>query len=316
MKNSFMSYDFTALNKELKKGQVKACIIMSDDTTVFEYYKNQKAKTATHPIHSCTKSITSILIGMCLEDGLIKDIHTPLIDFFPDLLLNQKDVRKQNLTLYHLLTMTPGFHWPEFGEWNFGTPMEFSKDMIRFIFEREIDTEPGTKMIYNSGCSNILSAIIGKVTDSKAADFAYKRLFSPLGINDFIWNEKQNISLGANGLRMKASDMLKIGSLYLHNGKIKETQLISADWISESTKPRFITYTDIGHYGYHWWTSTLSLGDKQEISYYFAMGLFGQFIIVVPCFDIVAIFISENYGDSLKPMRYFRELVAPIFQGE
>jgi CubicO group peptidase (beta-lactamase class C family) len=250
---------------------------------------------------------------MCLDDGLIKDIHTPLIDFFPNILLKQKDVRKQNLTLFHLLTMTTGFNWPEFGEWNFGTPMEFSKDIIRFIFEREIDTEPGTKMNYNSGCSNILSAIIGKVTNMNTADFAYKRLFSPLGIKDFVWHEKQNISLGANGLRMKASDMLKLGSLYLHNGKINETQLISADWISESTKPRFITYTDVGHYGYHWWTSTFSLRDKQEIPYYFAMGLFGQFIIVVPHFDVVAIFISENYGDSLKPMCYFRELIAPIF---
>ena len=131
--------------------------------------------------------------------------------------------------------------------------------------------------------------------------------------SDFVWHEKQNISLGANGLRMKASDMLKLGSLYLHKGKINETQLISADWISESTKPRFITYTDVGHYGYHWWTSTLSLRDKQEIPYYFAMGLFGQYIIVVPHFDVVAIFISENYGDSLKPMCYFRELIAPIF---
>lgn len=310
MGKTSLNFDFSALTRELKKGQIKACILSCNEKTVFEFYKNKKAKLAVHPIHSCTKSIISMLIGICLDDGIIQDVQTPLIDFFPDILSNQQDIRKQKLTLFHLLTMTPGFNWPEFGEWNYGTPMEFSRNLLQFIVDREIETEPGTKMNYNSGCSNLLSAIIGQATGMKTVEFACQRLFEPLHIKDFVWHAKQNISLGANGLRLTASDLLKLGHLYLNKGTMNETRLISSDWIFESTKPRFMTYMDIGHYGYHWWTAVLSMRDNREIPYYFAMGLFGQFIIVVPDEQLVAIFFSENYGDTMKPMHCFRELMA------
>ena len=136
-------------------------------------------------------------------------------------------------------------------------------------------------MNYNSGCSNLLSAIIQRVSGMKTIDFAYKHLFTPLGITEVVWHEKQGISLGANGLKMTASDMLRLGSLYLQQGLWNGEQLVPAQWVLESTKPRFLTYSEIGHYGYHWWVSELEREGK-KVPYYFAMGLFGQFIIVYP----------------------------------
>jgi CubicO group peptidase (beta-lactamase class C family) len=154
-------------------------------------------------------------VGICLNQGLIGSVHVPIAEYFGDMLRKQPDERKQNITLYHLLTMSAGFDWPEFGDWKFFSPMEYSKDMIRFILERELAADPGTKMNYNSGCSHLLSAIVQKVSGMRTEDFARKYLFGPLGIEEFHWHAKQNVNLGANGLKMSPQDMLMFGYLYL-----------------------------------------------------------------------------------------------------
>jgi CubicO group peptidase (beta-lactamase class C family) len=187
--------------------------------------------------------------------------------------------------------------------------MEYSKDIIGFILGRDMVANPGERMNYNSGCSHLLSAIIQKVSGKKASAFAEQYLFNPLGMTEYHWLEKQKVSLGANGLRISIQDMLKFGYLYLKNGSIEGKEILPADWVEESTKPRFITYDDIGHYGMHWWASTLDC--DEPVPYFFAMGLFGQFIIVVPKYDLVTVFVSENYGETIRPLRYFREYVAP-----
>jgi len=301
---------FDTFKNKLKKGQIQACVIMQNENIIFDYYKNRKAQAILHPIHSCTKSIVSMLVGICLRDGLI-DIDTPIINYI-SAYSKYLDDGKRFITIRNLLTMTPGFDWPEFGEWNFGSPMEYSKDIVKFVLERNLSEEVGTKMNYNSGCSNLLSYIIQTVSGMKLSEYANANLFTPLGISDFIWHEKQGINLGANGLKMKVADMVKLGCLCLRNGKLNNTVIIPANWIEESTKPRFLTYEDIGFYGYHWWTSTLKTKENNEVPYYFAMGLFGQFIIVIPQHEMVVVFVSENYGDTIKPMNYFRENIVDI----
>lgn len=302
---------FDTFTNKLKKGQIQACVIMQNENIIFDYYKNRKAEEILHPIHSCTKSIVSMLVGICLRDGLILDIDTPIINYI-GAYSRYLDDGKRFITIRHLLTMTPGFDWPEFGEWNFGSPMEYSKDIVKFVLERNLSEEVGTNMNYNSGCSNLLSYIIQTVSGMKLSEYANANLFTPLGISDFIWHEKHGINLGANGLKMKVADMVKLGCLCLHNGKLNNTVIIPANWIEESTKPRFLTYEDIGFYGYHWWISTLKTKENNEVPYYFAMGLFGQFIIVIPQHEMVVVFVSENYGDTIKPMNYFRKNIVDI----
>lgn len=302
---------FEELQKRLKKGQIQACIMSENDRVIFEYYKNKKSRDTLHPIHSCTKSIVSMLTGLCLRDKLISDVNTPISEYLTDYSSVFKDPQKASLTIYHLLTMTPGFDWPEFSDWNFGSPMEFSKDIVKFVLERDIITQPGTQMNYNSGCSNLLSYIIQNCTGMKLIDYADQSLFSKLGINDVVWHEKQGINLGSNGLKIKAEDMQKLAQLYLHMGKYNEKQIIPENWVPESTKPYFRTYESIGYYGYHWWSDVIHL-DQTEISYYFALGLFGQYMIVVPDYKFTAVFVSDNYSETMKPMICFRDCIGEI----
>lgn len=301
---------FDFLLKKIKKGQIKACLVQQHGKLQFEYYKNKKIESTVQPIHSASKSVTSMLVGICLDKGLISSVNVPIKDYFSAYLDDDEDKIKENITIENLLTMTPGLDWPEFGEWNYWTPTEFSKNIIKSILERDLVCEIGTEMNYNSGCSNLLSAIITQASGMKTSDFANKYLFQPLGIKDIIWNEKQGISLGANGLKMRANDLLKLGNLYLNDGKHNDKQLVSKEWIDTSTKPRFLTYSHIGSYAYHWWTSELISKSGEIIPYYFAMGLFGQFIIVAPKLNAVTIFLSDNYGETMKPMTYFREIIS------
>lgn len=306
--------EYEALHKQLKKGNIKACIIQQHEKITFEYYKNQKIKTVLHPINSCSKSITSILIGICIRDKLIANIQTSISEYFSDYFTKEIAGEKADITIFNLLTMTSGIDWPEFGEWNYWSPMEFSKDIIKSALERELSDKPGTKMNYNSGSSNLLSAIIQKASGMKTIDFAYKHLFLPLGIENVQWHEKQGVSLGANGLKMTPKSMLKLGSLYLNEGYWNGKEIVSKEWVKESILPRFITYSDIGYYGYQWWISDFIAQDANKVSFYFALGLFGQYIIVVPKYEMVVVFLSENYSETMKPMNFFREYIANASQ--
>ena len=299
---------YDKLSKSLGKGQVRACIVMRGAEIEFEYYRNKKAETSLHHINSCSKSITALLLGICLKQGLIRDINVPIKEFFGDYPAISDGSGKDAITIYHLLTMTPGLDWREFGEWNYFSPMEYSADIVSFILNRDMEFRPGEKMNYSSGCSHLLGAIIQTVSGKKLIDFAYEHLFAPLGIKDIVWHEKQGVNLGANGLKMTPADMLKLGSLCLQRGNWNGEQLVPQEWIIESTKPHFQTYPEIGAYGYSWWVSNVG-----QTNYYFAMGLFGQFIIVVPEHEAVVVFTSENYGETMLPMRYFRDIILPPF---
>ena len=297
------------LSKELKKKKINTVLIIKDSERVFEYYKNRKQKEKTHKINSCTKSIVSILVGIAVDRDLIDSIDTPVHTFFPEIFNEQSDKRKMSLTIRHLLTMTDGLDFPEFGEWNAFAPMIFHQDIVKFVIDRPLLHEVGTHMNYNSGCSHILSAILHQVTGMKTEDFAAKYLFKPLGISEYTWHvDKMNINKGGDGLVLKVEDMEKVGQLMLQKGVFNEQRVVSEQWIEQSTTPNMMTYQKIGYYGMHWWVNKLD-GDKafsEENTYYFALGFGGQYIIVIPYHKIVVTVTSDIYEDSLKPMRIIR----------
>jgi CubicO group peptidase (beta-lactamase class C family) len=294
----------TELEKIIKKDKITSCLIQHENSLVFEYYKNNKMKDKQHKVNSVTKSVLSILVGIAIDRGDIKGVHQPIADFFPNL----TDWQKQ-LTLEHLLTMTPGFDWPEFSSWG-GRPMPMinSRDWVRFILERSIVEPPGESMHYNSGCSHLLSAILQKAAGMSLTEYAEAYLFNPLGIKDYTWySDAKGIVIGGFGLSLKAENMLKLGQLMLQEGTWNGHKVVSKDWVMESTIPRFHTYNKIGSYGYHWWILTDDDHQPAQPPAYFAMGYGGQYIIVAPKNQLIVTFTSDLYTDTFKPLRYFKK---------
>lgn len=257
-------------------------------------------------VNSVTKSVVSILIGIAIDEGLIADLQTPISAFIPNL-----ELSKGNITIEHIITMTPGLEWGEFGEWGGRPfPMINSKDWIKFVLDKKRETDPGTKMIYHSGCSHLLSAILQKVSGKKTSVFAEEKLFKPLGISEYRWYEdSKGTTIGGFGLCLKSTDLLKIGRLMLQDGAWNKKNIVSDEWVIQSTAARFNTYEKIGSYGYHWWVLNDNNRQVYDPHIYFAMGYGGNYIIVSKAHKLVVVFTSELYNDTFLPLRMFREII-------
>lgn len=138
------------LERAIKKLKIKSWSVFVDGCISFEFYKNRKIQRNPQKNNSCTKSVLSTLIGISIDKGFINDTTETINDYFPNLLERQDDTRKHQITIEHLLTMSVGFDWPEFGEWNYFAPMVYSPDIVRFVIDRELKDEPGNRMNYNS----------------------------------------------------------------------------------------------------------------------------------------------------------------------
>jgi len=252
------------------------------DATVYPFDQDTK-----HIIHSCTKSIVSLLIGIAIDRGYIEDLQTPVLDFFPGRTVDNMDANKEKMTLENLLTMTSGFKCRDsyIYRWSGLNKMRESKDWIQFMLDLPMVETPGTTFEYCNGSSFLLSAIIAETTGISALEFAKKYLFGPLGITDVIWpTNHQGINIGWGELRMLPQDLAKIGYLYLWGGQWDGEQIVPSSWVEDSTRKHISATLEDG-YGYQWWVDDSGI--------YMALGYGGQFVFVVPEKDMVVVFMSD-----------------------
>ncbi len=294
---------FNELEKKVKKIKIEGFVIYKGNSRIFEYLKNKKVVKNPTKVYSITKSIVSILIGIMVDKGLIKNIHEPIYNYFPEI-LEFNDPMKEEITLFHLLTMTSGLQVGKF---------QSSKNWVKFILEQPVIHRPGSTFEYNSGNSHLLSAIIQKVSGGSTASFAEEFLFHPLGIKKYIWvKDPQGTHEGGFSISLNLEDMVKFGFLFLKEGQFKSNQVVSSNWIHEARKPykQFEPeeYRTFG-YGYQLWTCEIANSNK-KIEYYYANGLYGQYIFIVPKLNIMAVAKSYLQDDlSSEPKLFFEELL-------
>ncbi|WP_373230958.1 serine hydrolase domain-containing protein [Cohnella sp.] len=293
--------------QKVSKAKIDYCKITVCDQVVFSHARNSHSEHKLHKINSITKSVLSLLIGIAIDRKQLDSVHMPLSDFFPEVKTNSEIT----LTIEHLLTMTTGWDWPEMGDWG-GKPMPMinSKDWIKFILARPMKDKPGTRMLYNSGSSHLLSAILQKITGMNTDQYAEKYLFKPMGITDSRWYaDSKGIIIGGFGLELRAPDLHKLGQLMLGKGRIGGDVIVSEGWIDQSVKARFHTYDHIGSYGYHWWILNEGNEPLADPYTYFAMGYGGQYIFVVPEHELIVTFASTLYKQTFLPYRIFKEFI-------
>ncbi|WP_165921177.1 serine hydrolase domain-containing protein [Paenibacillus albiflavus] len=301
-----MNLEATRLQKfehALRKEKINSCLISHNNEVVFKYYKNRKMETKLFQVHSCTKSIVSILIGIAIDQGLIESVQVPIETYFPYI-----GADKKQITIEHLLTMTPGWEWGEFSTWQgLPFPMINTKHWEKFILEQKMVSQSGQHMVYDSGSSHLLSIILKKETNGNTAAFAEKMLFKPLGITDYRWyKDSKGVTIGGFGLCLQTADMLRIGQMLMDGGLWRNKQVVSRSWIENSTTAKFHTYNSIGSYGYHFWVLANEEKQPYDPNVFFAMGYGGQYIIVSPEDRLVVVYTSELFNDTFFPLRLFR----------
>lgn len=281
-------YDTLALNNYHSKlknwNRLRGLLVVQDDSLIIEKYFQGTDKYDAFNIHSITKSITSTLIGIGIDKGIIPSEEDKVMKYFPEY-KNQVDSLKNELTIKHMLTMQGGFaHWDAYS-----TPKECIVDI-------DINKTPGTNFKYFTGSQALLSAIITKSSKQTTKDFAREYFLEPIGIKNGFWRLQDGYYCGGGESYYTARDLARIGQVYLNKGKVNLKQIVSEEWIEKSftnytySSKSFRTlddYTEVG-YGYCWW-----LLNYQGHKIYTARGKGGQYLMVIPEINAVVVIIQE-----------------------
>ncbi|MFX0207863.1 MAG: serine hydrolase domain-containing protein, partial [Candidatus Hodarchaeota archaeon] len=278
-------------------------VIVAEGYFSSEYH--QYIQEDKHQTHSVTKSFTSALIGIAIDQGYITDVNQRVLDFFPDMTFLNVDSRKEAMTIEHLLTMRSGLDWPEMdsgysGAGDLADQMLHSNNSVQYILDKPMVAAPGEVWEYCSGATHLLSAIIQRTTGQITLEFANENLFFPLGIDssEVFWDTDRNgINRGHSNLFLSPRSLAKFGYLYLNEGKLDGKEIIPKEWVEKSVTKEF------GGYGYCWWNDPFG---------HFAMGLNGHYIYVLPEENIVASFTESSI--TLKLLS--RYIIPAIIQSE
>jgi CubicO group peptidase (beta-lactamase class C family) len=258
-----------------------------------------------HDMRSAAKSVISLLVGIAIDRKLIASVDEPAIRFFPEYSA-LKTPGWDGITLRHLLTMSSGIKWNENLGWtdpdNDEPHLGYEADPMRYVLAKPIAAPPDAVWVYNGGGTDLLGNILERVSGKPLDAFAREALFQPLGITDWEWKvyPKNNKIASAGGLRLRPRDAAKIGLLVLRRGAWDGRQIVPADWLAQSVKPRFQAIGYFGglfFYGYQWWLGR-SLSDGKEVTWIAAMGLGGQRLFIVPDLDLVVMMTAGLYGSG------------------
>ena len=311
---------------KMESGNIAGIIVLKDDNVVYENYFNQCSENDPIHIFSVTKSIVSMLFGIALDKGCIKNLDEKVIDFFPNYQTRKREKTIQHVTIRNLLTMTAPYKY-RFNPY----PKYFSSD--DWVIS-SLDLLGGNGKIGNFKYApvigiDILSGILVNATGKSVLEFAQDNLFSPLGIsvdkNIYFQSKEEQLdfyqSKGANGwvadpkgtntagwgLSLTTMDMAKLGQLYLNEGHWNGRQVISDQWIFESTQVQSVWKARHLKYGYLWWVI-----DEAEHSYA-ALGDGGN-AIYVNVKDKIVVAISSLFVPRVKDrIDFIKREIEPLF---
>lgn len=282
-----------------KQPDIYSLLVIKNGFLIFEnYYK--KGKPGRYDwAHSVTKSYVSTLIGIAINQGLIKSVDQTLLELLPKQYKENLTAEVKSITLKSLLTMTAGFGWNDSG----ASMMQWflSPDWTAHAIRQKQIAPQGKNFNYNSSLSHLLSVILTEASKMSTKQFAEQYLFDPLGMTIHEWpiGPKGN-NYGGFGLKVTPRDLAKLGYLFLNNGLWDDRQIVSSSWVKDATTPA--NSSDYG-YGYQWWIRPV-----RDYFSYQALGRRGQNIVVVPDQDLVVVVTSEtafpNTGNSYYPVLY------------
>ena len=287
--------DLEATYRAIARGEaglIHSQLVVRRGMLVGEEYFHGFARQDLHELQSATKSIASLLIGIAVDRGQIESIDVPVLEYFPEL-AGPADPKWKTVTLKHLLTMTAGVDWDR-REVNrdHGTGPE----LFRKVLSRWVDHAPGSRWLYNGADVNLLAGVIYRATGLHADEFAARYLFEPLQITEWDWEEgkQEGFPSLAGTLRLRPLDLAKIGQLVLDRGEWQGEQVVSEEWIEESTAARISTSREVQRFGYLWWRLDAPL-DAGPHPVTIASGWGSQFLHVIPAFDAVLVTTGGNH---------------------
>jgi CubicO group peptidase (beta-lactamase class C family) len=278
----------------------RALVLARGSCILHEYYAHNSSETQW-PVHSVTKTVLSILVGIAIDKGLLR-LDQKLPELVSEATEMAIDPRAADITLRDLLTMSSGFDPHEMievpGVWNSSV----------WMINRTVKHPPGTHFYYDNQGTNLIAIILRRAVGGNIVAFAKNELFAPLQIDRYQWTVDGDGNLpGYSGLLLTGRDMAKIGLLYLQQGRWREQKVVSEAYVLDSTRK----HNDGGApvhagYGYLWWTRAIRDGSLA----YFAAGSESQLILNLPDRNLV---IALASGSTLPEglAKFINEVVLP-----
>ncbi len=273
------------------KTEFHSFMLVRHGKVIAEGWWNPYRADLKHTLYSCSKSFTATAVGFAVSEKLLA-LNDKVVSFFPDDLPDTVSRYLANLTIKDALTMSDG----QDPDPTYKTAKD--SNWARAFLATPIINEPGTKFLYNSLGTYMLSAIVQKVTGQKVIDYLKPRLFDPLGITGMDWEtDTKGINTGGWGLRLKTEDMAKFAQLFLQKGNWNGKQILRASWVEEASTAKIIQHPDLPKskrdssdweqgYCYQMWRS--------KNNAYRGDGAFGQYMIVMPEQDAVLAITAET----------------------
>jgi len=278
----------------IEKYETIAYLIVKDDSIRYEQYWEGYSEDSYTNSFSMAKTIVSILVGVAIDEGKIKSVDQPVGDFIE----SYQEGDRAKLTIKHLLTMSSGMNFEESYKSPFDFPAQayFGSDLRKVVAKYDVVEEPGRVFEYLSGNTQLLAFVLEEATGVKVSEYASEKLWKPIGAKNSAWwsldrengDEKAYCCLNSN-----ARDFARIGQLYLNKGNWKGRQIVSEDYVKRSIIPADLIEEDDGtkidRYGYSWW-----LVNHKGHRIFFAEGLMGQYIIVIPDKEVVVVRLARK----------------------
>lgn len=303
--------EMTRSIKQDKYKNIHSIVIARKGVTVYEQYFNGFNRDSIHDSRSAFKSVTSLLIGIALDKGLVKDVNQPVYPLFREDTKPVTDSRRKKISIKNLLEMRSGFdcdEWTDDGK-DCESIMDTTKDWVRFSLNLPMKNDPGKEWAYTSCNPMIISGIISKTSGMSVMDFSAKYLFGPMDITKYKWTlDPSGNGMTAGSFYILPRDMLKIGQLVLNNGTWRGKRIISEEWLKASTTaaipiPGYSFMKISGsataipqqtYYGYYWYNEVVKTNEF-KYNVIIASGNGGQYIMIIKELGLVAVFTQGNY---------------------
>ena len=242
-----------------------------------------------------------MLFGIALSEGAIKDLDTPVLEYFPEYAdLHTPD--RMRITLKDVLSMTSGLHWdertyPYTDPRNSEIAMSIAEDPYRYVLSQPIDTPPGQHWMYSGGDVALIGGVIARATKTPLETYAQQKIFGPMAMNH-AWFKIKDIPAAASGLRLTPRDMAKLGVMMLNKGRWQDRQIVPEQWVDISTTRHAQMEPDPQcgtAYGYLWWLGP-GCASTPPTPWFAGIGNGGQRIWVVPSRDLVVVTTAGLYN--------------------
>ena len=301
-------------------GETRAVVVMANGKLAAERYAAGYDKDTRFVSWSMAKTVTGVLIGMLVSDGLLA-----LDEPAPVPLWQRPGDPRAEITLRHLLQMRSGLRHTEAGD----PPYESSEvrmlfldgrdNMARWASEQPLEAEPGKMFEYSSNTSVILADIAARALTASdkpearrkaVADYLQQRLFGPLGMTSMVPEfDASGTLVGGSLMHATARDWAKLGEMLRLKGRAPVgEQLVPQRWVEAMVTPSPAS----PHYGFQTWLNREVPGsepsehplfpDRAPKSLFSLIGHMGQYVLVSPEQRVTMVRLGHSQTEERKAM--------------